>query len=169
MDFIMFMGHSKLPFKKTHWTVKLSSAKYQILVQEQNLDYRADSRFTPSQWETSLQSNAISHWLCTNLESALDYIDCCNLYLYMLTRLSQSHFWLTLNMLICFKDDKNIYWHSEKYLGFGLCQGYIRDLVFPNEASISSCPSQRAPFSGSLGRRGPTTTISGLNSEHWVC
>ena len=37
-------------------------------------DYRADSRFAPSQWETSLQGNAISHWLDTNLESALDYV-----------------------------------------------------------------------------------------------
>ena len=27
--------------------------------------------FAPSQWETSLQSNAISHWLGTNLESVL--------------------------------------------------------------------------------------------------
>ena len=35
---------------------------------------RADSRFEPSQWETSLQSNAVSHWLGANLESAL-----CNL------------------------------------------------------------------------------------------
>ena len=24
---------------------------------------RADSRLAPSQWETSLQSNAVSHWL----------------------------------------------------------------------------------------------------------
>ena len=32
---------------------------------------RADSSFVPSQWETSLQSNAISHWLDANLESAL--------------------------------------------------------------------------------------------------
>ena len=32
---------------------------------------RTDSRFVPSQWETSLQSNAVSHWLCANLESAL--------------------------------------------------------------------------------------------------
>ena len=31
----------------------------------------ADSNFAPSQWETSLQSNAVSHWLGTNLESAL--------------------------------------------------------------------------------------------------
>ena len=35
---------------------------------------RADSRFVPSQWETSLQSNAVSHWLGTNLESALRMI-----------------------------------------------------------------------------------------------
>ena len=32
---------------------------------------RADSRFAPSQWEMSLQSNAISHWLGASLESAL--------------------------------------------------------------------------------------------------
>ena len=31
---------------------------------------RADSRLVPSQWETLLQSNTISHWLGTNLESA---------------------------------------------------------------------------------------------------
>ena len=35
--------------------------------------YRADSRLSPSQWETSLQSNAISHWLGAILESALYY------------------------------------------------------------------------------------------------
>ena len=32
---------------------------------------RADSGFVPSQWETSLQSNAVSHWLGTNLELGL--------------------------------------------------------------------------------------------------
>ena len=31
-----------------------------------------DSWFALSQWETSLQSNAVSHWLSANLESALD-------------------------------------------------------------------------------------------------
>ena len=40
----------------------------------QGMIYRADSRFAASQWETSLQSNAISHWLGTNLQSALIYI-----------------------------------------------------------------------------------------------
>ena len=38
-----------------------------------NLDISADSRFAPSQWETSLQSNAVSHWLGANLELALGY------------------------------------------------------------------------------------------------
>ena len=33
---------------------------------------RADSRLATSQWETSLQSNAVSHWLGANLESALN-------------------------------------------------------------------------------------------------
>ena len=32
--------------------------------------YRADSRLVLSQWETSLQSNVVSHWLGANLESA---------------------------------------------------------------------------------------------------
>ena len=33
---------------------------------------RADSRLAPSQWETSLQSNTVSHWLGANLESTLE-------------------------------------------------------------------------------------------------
>ena len=36
--------------------------------------YRVDSRLVPSQWETPLQSNTVSHWLGTNLESALVHI-----------------------------------------------------------------------------------------------
>ena len=35
-------------------------------------DLRADSRLVPSQWETLLQRNTVSHWLGVNLESALD-------------------------------------------------------------------------------------------------
>ena len=31
------------------------------------------ARFAPSQWETLFQSNAVSHWLRANLESALLY------------------------------------------------------------------------------------------------
>ena len=33
--------------------------------------FRVDSRLAPSQWETLLQSNAVSHWLGANLESTL--------------------------------------------------------------------------------------------------
>ena len=36
--------------------------------------FKADSRLTPSQWETSLQSNAVSHWLGANLGSALPFL-----------------------------------------------------------------------------------------------
>ena len=32
---------------------------------------RADSRFAPSQWETALLCNDVSHWLGANLKSAL--------------------------------------------------------------------------------------------------
>ena len=35
--------------------------------------YRADSRFAPSQWETVLLCNDVSHWLGASLESALLY------------------------------------------------------------------------------------------------
>ena len=35
------------------------------------LSHRADSRLVPSQWEMSLQANAVSHWLGANIESAL--------------------------------------------------------------------------------------------------
>ena len=36
--------------------------------------YRPDSGLAPSQWKTSLQSNAVSHWLGANLKSALLYM-----------------------------------------------------------------------------------------------
>ena len=35
---------------------------------------KVDSRLAPSQWDTSLQSNAVSHWLGANLESALPWL-----------------------------------------------------------------------------------------------
>ena len=39
-----------------------------------SIQIRADSRLAPSQWEASLQSKAVSHWLGTNPESALQMI-----------------------------------------------------------------------------------------------
>ena len=38
---------------------------------------RADSRVVPSQWETSLQCNAVSHWLGATLESVLKWTKTC--------------------------------------------------------------------------------------------
>ena len=37
------------------------------------LQYRADSRFAPNQWETVLLCNDVSHWLGAGLESALQW------------------------------------------------------------------------------------------------
>ena len=36
--------------------------------------YSADFRYVPSQWETPLLCNDVSHWLAESLESALQYI-----------------------------------------------------------------------------------------------
>ena len=43
------------------------------LTKDSHISYprRVDSQFAPSQWETSLQSNAVCHWLGANWESAL--------------------------------------------------------------------------------------------------
>ena len=65
--------------------------------------YRADSRCVPSQWETSLQSNAVSYWLSGELESALAY--CLLFQTYLLWKcvknncVHQQTYWLTF--LIC--------------------------------------------------------------------
>ena len=50
-----------------HWPSIISTTFLLIIHNE----YMADSRFTPGQWETSFQSNAVSHWMDANLESAL--------------------------------------------------------------------------------------------------
>ena len=46
-----------------------------------NMLIQADSRFVSSQWETSLQSNAASHWLNASLESALWFVSYPSTYL----------------------------------------------------------------------------------------
>ena len=43
-------------------------------IQTHRYNTRADSRSAPRQWETSLQRNAVSHWLGVNLVSSLQYI-----------------------------------------------------------------------------------------------
>ena len=72
-----------------------------------NLQYRADCRLAPSQWETSLQSNTVSNWLGANLESALQYYDpayqCINfsrlqwIFWYLLNEIQSLKYWRYLN------------------------------------------------------------------------
>ena len=45
------------------WNISIETRIWQLS--------KADSRLAPSQWEMLLQSNAVSHWLGANLESAL--------------------------------------------------------------------------------------------------
>ena len=47
------------------------NSQTESLIHVDRRSYRTDSRFAPSQWETALQSNAVSDWLGTNIESAL--------------------------------------------------------------------------------------------------
>ena len=67
---------SFIPFIK-FLCVDRGGDSYQLSLHRENYLYirvgssRVDSRLAPSQWETSLQSNTVSHWLGTNLESAL--------------------------------------------------------------------------------------------------
>ena len=42
-----------------------------LAISRHNLYPGSDSRFAPSQWETALLCNDVSHWLGANLESAL--------------------------------------------------------------------------------------------------
>ena len=57
---------------------------------------RADSRFAPSQWETPLQSNGVSHWLGANLESAL-----CSVHTYWPYH-EHEPYWLGFNHFLIF-------------------------------------------------------------------
>ena len=87
----IFIGIHKFSFKKMH--LKMSSGKCRpfcpglnvlTLVRSLFLDMkksiRADSRVAPSQWETLLLCNAISHWLGANLESGLSIFIFCHFF-----------------------------------------------------------------------------------------
>ena len=62
--------------KLTHWGLLLMKMECQMLhmsiCHSAGLVYRADSRFAPSQWETALLCNDVSHWLGARVESALN-------------------------------------------------------------------------------------------------
>ena len=55
---------------KSQWYGKY----FHVVILSVSLSYRTDSRFAPSQWETSMQSKAVCHWLGASLESPLSYL-----------------------------------------------------------------------------------------------
>ena len=57
----------RLDFTTSFWGISYIATAFPLLT---SIPKRDDSRLAPSQWETSLQSNAVSHWLGANLESA---------------------------------------------------------------------------------------------------
>ena len=61
----MYYGHHRI-----HWHVAINSNISKQYAERYWLIY-VDSMLAPSQWDTSLQSNAVSHWLGANLEPAL--------------------------------------------------------------------------------------------------
>ena len=63
--FIMYLWLIK------YWNVQMNVSLYW---RPHIIQFTADPRLAPSQWETSLQSNDISHWLGANLESALQFM-----------------------------------------------------------------------------------------------
>ena len=65
---IMQKSHAIYASMHIHYTNQLSFLS--LKKNSQFTWYRADSRFASCQWETTLQSNAVSHWLGANLESA---------------------------------------------------------------------------------------------------
>ena len=56
------------------WRV-VRNRKGAMMVCNIDIRYRADSSVAPSQWETTLLCNDVSHWLGATLESALRYIN----------------------------------------------------------------------------------------------
>ena len=46
-----------------------------MVVSIYHMRYRGDSRFVPSQWETAMLCNDVSHWLDAGLQPALKYTE----------------------------------------------------------------------------------------------
>ena len=61
-------------------------------------DFRADSRFEPSQWETALLCNDVSHWLSAHLVSAL-WLCCICRWLLACSDIAVLKYWTTQSLL----------------------------------------------------------------------
>ena len=72
--FFFFFFFCKNCSKGKFMKLNLFVDKFKILGKKDGeITYGTDSRFAPSQWETVLLCNDVSHWLGTNPESALTY------------------------------------------------------------------------------------------------
>ena len=58
-----------------NWYLRIIVYQNRNIFMQENA-VRADSRFAPSQWETPLLCNDVSHWLGLYLESALAVMNC---------------------------------------------------------------------------------------------
>ena len=77
-----YSNSTALAMELLQWSTKpLTCKTYCCTTRAWN--FKADSRFAPSQWETLLQSNAVSHWLSANLESALEFVSSETVHMYI--------------------------------------------------------------------------------------
>ena len=82
-----------------NFAIRLNRRKRWVMSVLKQLN-RADCRIAPSQWETSLQSNAISHWLGANLESVLLMWHHCDAHTHTPPILWNEHSWDFIIMTI---------------------------------------------------------------------
>ena len=66
-------------FVPVDWSVPYDIWNNVLLNLNATQSHRADSRFSPSQWETALLCNDVSHWLGANLESAMILHNACSI------------------------------------------------------------------------------------------
>ena len=76
--------------------------------EDQRINDRADSRFAPSQWETALLCNNVSHWLGASLESAW----ICAFLRYPYTQLRKLNTLRPGQNGLCFANAFQIYFHA---------------------------------------------------------
>ena len=108
------------------WLKCIKNGPWTMLKQDLTI-HRASFRLAPSQWETVLQSNAISHWPGENLESAL----------YILVAVYQARF-LTRYLLHC----------TQRYLNMTLLPQWIsrENVAFSGTKTLAKWKISRAPI-----------------------
>ena len=105
------------------------------------MSYRTNSRFAPSQWETSLQSNAVSNCLSANLEAALSNMWGTSYGITILTG-NPLHNWAALHtaLLDCSCDLKMAAWQGFTCGGFFTdtsCNTHVKAFSFAIQNNIA--------------------------------